>query len=614
MPRLNRYAQVATDPQGRALWRWRTDDEAIGQQAVTPGTEGDPRAPYVMAARPRGREGYGVPFTRGIGGCNVLAAGGGRWMRRLDGPVPQLTGSEAWHPAADGRVGDIDRDGRAVTLSEDQLVIYDHDGPEHRTIRRAGVEGDTRFMHGLLAWTWRGRVCVYDADGEGLLDVRQAGPGASKAVAFRAQRRRWVLYQTDATGGLLHPIDDASQGYRFGPSPIRPGTEGIFDPDVLVTDDGEAVIVWAAREGQLQEDIRWHLTPVLGQGMVSLTGVETTAPIVPINRELWFGFFEFAGPVACDTANCRVPVTQGAPWLEVRDLQTGGVRYRYVSGDPDGDPDAIDRAVARAAGAGVDVLAYVPRRAAAIRLPDAIIGVECYRRADESVEDFERSIRALVARCPRSVLIAQCYTSNTTLTTDLRSIPPVIARVARDCANVEAILVFSGSGRATGFQDHPSVQPDWRALGATIQAPQARPVPPTAPLAITITEYREQGQVPMALYALYRVTGHGDQPVSVALTLDGARVSGSNATAGRLEVELHEPGEYRLGATVRCGDRVAETGAVRIVRVLPAPVEPPTVPPVPPYQPPAITPAGTPEAAAAPWRDAADLAARRNGD
>src|SRR5690606_3313989 len=40
------------------------------------------------------------------------------------------------------------------------------------------------------------------------------------------------------------------------------------------------------------------------------------APIVPIGRRLWFGPFAF-GDAAGVPQNCRIPVVQGAPWLDV---------------------------------------------------------------------------------------------------------------------------------------------------------------------------------------------------------------------------------------------------------------------------------------------------------
>lgn len=202
------------------------------------------------------------------------------------------------------------------------------------------------------------------------------------------------------------------------------------------------------------------------------------APVVSIGRTLWMGFFEFA-PASGLPANCRLRVTQGAPWLPVEPQG-----WRYVAGDPDGDPAAIERAIVANRGAG-DVLAYVPRRAQhALPTSADIQGIEAYIGADETDAQFVTRIEAALRKSPRAVLIAQCYTSNHTLTTDLRRVPGLISRLARDHRNVEGILVFSGSGRATGWQDHPEVHDLWRQVfaGITGAPPIAvRPTPAPTP-------------------------------------------------------------------------------------------------------------------------------------
>lgn len=125
--------------------------------------------------------------------------------------------------------------------------------------------------------------------------------------------------------------------------------------------------------------------------------------------------------------------------------------------------------------------------------------------------------------------------------------------------------------------------PPWPAYVHRSQPPA--PIPPPAPpqtplpLAITLTEYTETGTAPLTVTADYEVYGHRG-PVEVMLTVAGQIVVGSDAPSGTLTTIIEQPGEYRLGAIVTSVGRTAQTGAIRIVRVLPV-TQPVPVPPLP---------------------------------
>lgn len=209
-----------------------------------------------------------------------------------------------------------------------------------------------------------------------------------------------------------------------------------------------------------------------------------TEPIPAIGRPLWMGWFEFPASVSLAPCNCVLHVTQGAPWLNLTALD-GQVIARYVAGDPDGDMEALEWSIARgkADGMGYPVIAYWTRRGQAVRVPAGvdILGVEAYRGVDESVAQFEARLdRACQVGLP-VIPLAQCYTSNRTQTDDLLSIVPVVGRVARRHANVIGIVGFSGSGRPTGYQDHPEVHGAWRELFAGITGVPVSPVSPPSP-------------------------------------------------------------------------------------------------------------------------------------
>lgn len=237
MPRLNGYGEIARNYQGAALGAcWLTAETALFQQPLRIVDD-----TWCLATRARGATGYGTPRTDMAGGANALAAGGGVFLRRLDGAAAPLWGTVRGTYPADGYVGDVDRDGRWVAVSANGLTLYDDSG----TLTRPEVQGGTRLMDGLLCWTAAGRVVVRDWLGA-VLTVAQVGPGAAWALAFERHGEPWICYQTDEHGGVIHPAKDARVGYRYGTP------RSIYDPDVLVdAQTGALTVTWAVDEGQV---------------------------------------------------------------------------------------------------------------------------------------------------------------------------------------------------------------------------------------------------------------------------------------------------------------------------------------------------------------------------
>ncbi len=272
------------------------------------------------------------------------------------------------------------------------------------------------------------------------------------------------------------------------------------DPLVAVLADGSARLLQRGRCHAIrfkrageQLAIAWSQEDQNAAGFLWLTVAELAelpvyrrpASIQAIGRPMWMGFFNFAPAFTPGNA------TLNTSDLVIRGPQ-GAAVAQYVAALADSDVDALDKAITAAKGHRLPVVAYWTRQAQAIRLPKGadIVGVEAYRGATESMAAFEARVRAAVARCSSAALICQCYTSNTKNTADLASLVPLYARIAKDCKNVWGLLVFSGSGRATGLQDHPEIRPLWQQLAAGI--PSAPPkeddvnvpgtdVPPTLP-------------------------------------------------------------------------------------------------------------------------------------
>ena len=97
-----------------------------------------------------------------------------------------------------------------------------------------------------------------------------------------------------------------------------------------------------------------------------------------------------------------------------------------------------------------------------------------YCKTNETLAQFEADLRALLQELRTALpqqhvaIVAQCYTSNATNTSDLKPLVPIYSRLAATQSNVIAIIPFSGTGRKTGLQDHPEVRPLWQQLADSI--------------------------------------------------------------------------------------------------------------------------------------------------
>ena len=260
----------------------------------------------------------------------------------------------------------------------------------------------------------------------------------------------WVVGYGDNTAVIV------KDGYRYTLAQGNPSTPR------LAVNDG---IVYVAYQ---------HLGAAQVIRLTPPYPVDAPAVIPAIGRPMFCGFFEFV-PATNLPANCSLrQVSSWEWWLTVgsRTIAT------YVSGEPDGSLAALERSIDAVKGRGIPTIAYWPRALQAGRLPRGAdwVGVEAYRLKDETLSAFEARVTTAVRRCGKAVIVAQVYTSNGLNTSDLASLVPVYARIAKTCQNVVGILAFSGSGRATGYQDHPEIHDEWGQLfkgitGAPVTAP-----------------------------------------------------------------------------------------------------------------------------------------------
>ena len=272
----------------------------------------------------------------------------------------------------------------------------------------------------------------------------------------------WICYYAETGNNLgrvlLHPWDSTS-GYVI--------TDGFlaYRHDAVALSQTSVAVTWAGNAGETPDSV---VKVIVDLTKPRVEIVPVAPPIVSIGRPTWLAFFNF---VPATTPGNAVLNTSD---LIVRDAHGLSVA-QYAASPNESDPGALDAAIAAAKSKGLPIVAYWTRQAQAIRLPKGadIIGVEAYRDTTESLAAFEARVRAAVARCPKVALVCQCYTSNAKNTADLASLVPVYARIAKDCGNVWGLLVFSGSGRPTGLQDHPDVLPLWQSVAAGIPSAPA---------------------------------------------------------------------------------------------------------------------------------------------
>lgn len=264
--RFNAFGQIARDDRGAAVCGWLFDNVEGPYQRDIGGDI------WKMFTR---NGGVALPVQDVYGGCNAVASSNGRWMRRLDGVIPPLSGSQFWEPST-GRVGDID--GRyAIVLDSEMLVMSVYiDGRHTRDIVRQTPFGGVRLKGSIASWLeFPGpHVCAVDVETGEEIAIETFGQPSYTPLVFDAPSGRWALYQTDALGGVLHRVDSPSQGYRFG---IK---KSIYDPDVLI--DGEGCLIgWSNDEGQFHQGLKQ--VAVLGADMESLLPPEgQPLPVPPV--------------------------------------------------------------------------------------------------------------------------------------------------------------------------------------------------------------------------------------------------------------------------------------------------------------------------------------------
>jgi hypothetical protein len=200
-----------------------------------------------------------------------------------------------------------------------------------------------------------------------------------------------------------------------------------------------------------------------------------TEPIVAINDKRWCGWFtgtpEEGGGWTTNLdprsvpGNCYIVIPGG----EIKTYDGRRIGW-YVEGRPaDTNVNDIERMIAAASVAhpGDAIIAYWPRQTTQRPRGANALAVEGYRLLGEPIAFYEARCRARLAEAGAGAwFIPQVFSGNAGLTPELRSIPPVAARIARDTG--AHLVMFNGTGRKTGYQEHPEVHADWQAVFAGV--------------------------------------------------------------------------------------------------------------------------------------------------
>jgi hypothetical protein len=315
----------------------------------------------------------------------------------------------------------------------------------------------------------------------------------------------WISYFCDS-GIILHPFD-SFVGYRITP----PGLDTWHSARVLTNGTLQfALSSGIAEQGELRDAAGRLLRP----GQLRAQPVDFSRPRVdlaagpdvvlePTTRPYYLGFFEFLIGQASKVSspgNCSLFVRGVAGQVstlrpavvtsETVDTVSGAILGIFLSGDSVESIEQVCSVATKRPVAYWDARTW-PRMP---KLPpDSWLCLQVYQRQGETAAALEQDIERELARVPAGqqvALVAQCYTSNANLTTELRPMVGVVNRLANRHPNIVAVLVFSGSGRRTGLDDHPEVLPLWLELAAGIPTPTFREYEnmPVRPV-ITIAEY-----------------------------------------------------------------------------------------------------------------------------
>lgn len=502
-----------------------------------------------------------------------------------------------------------------------------------QTIKETGpilsdaVTGPAVFLRsGLLAyqndqgWSVVGANTPYVRPGYPVAMVPVPLLDGRYAVLEHDAARLYLRWPEDPSKGLL--IQDAGEFHAM---------------DARVVASGAIVVAWWTGPGCLPGEFRSAVVSAddIGSDALAPTAVTPIAPNISTKlvAGAWGTTPETPGNLSLGPDPAKAVICTAG---EVSQIDPSRLMALFVS-----EADAArDRQAAE--DLRVPLAIYVDDRDYLARLPGILTAVgetpwiailqcyiDCRGREAESLDRFAAEVFAQASRLPVPWIAAVRCTSPRVDGIVIIPVDRVIAAMNRlvpivadsNCLGWALFKWKRGDG-VTGVPELRPAAEAWLNGAPTLQPNQARTwaaefygpaAPPQEPsrFAITVHDFTEQGQAPFHPSARYTVEGVPPElGILVMLTLNGEIVGASDRPSGTVtsETPITEAGEYRLGLTASSMGRKTQTGATRIVRVLPAA---PT-PEIPGITYPTQPGSGTAEGARKPSQEAADAAQREN--
>lgn len=443
------------------------DDAHFVANALLPAEPGRPAGWYVVQ--------YDAllnrvsPLVRG--GANTLVAGGGRWL----GWTPSgMFGTPVARPA-EMRKADVRGAGLDGTLAwcRDQvsgigLVLT---APDLSVVEvPSAVAFDVHVLGPGMA-VWFDGQTVYSVG----ISVRPALPSGKMRVAF-VDNETWLVYWSEGIG-LIAQLNGSADGYILETRPIA------FNHDAVGV-GSDLVVAWSTTQGEGPGDLIWQIVDR------TLPRARLLPPIVvpKIGRPCWLGWFNFkqgdAGPGNCTLAVRNIVGDQGRPTIisdETEEDVTGVHLGHFIGG---GSVESIEVQAKQVKDRPI-VYWDDNRWPRYPTLPKgAWTCIRAYCPKGRSLAVFEVDMREILRAAPGPLaLVGQQYvqTPVNTLVDDLPGLVPVLLRLARDFPAIQAVLLFSGYGRAGGLQDHPELVSIWSRVASETDVPKVEPWPARVP-------------------------------------------------------------------------------------------------------------------------------------